>query len=88
MADRQGQLSVITQDFEEFVRFVGAPKTDQYREEIRFGSIEYEAQLASVWTPYTFYINGKESHSGTNSFQLVKTAEGWKIQYILDTRRR
>jgi hypothetical protein len=88
MTDRQGQLNVITQDFEEFVRFVGTPKTDRYREEIRFGAIQYEAQLASVWTPYTFYVNGKPSHSGANSFQLVKTPEGWKIQYIIDTRRR
>jgi hypothetical protein len=37
---------------------------------------------------YTFYLNGDESHTGTNSFQLVRTSEGWKIQYIIDTRRK
>ena len=55
---------------------------------IEFEAIHIEKSLASVWTPYKFYLNGKVSHTGTNSFQLVKTAEGWKIQYIIDTRRR
>lgn len=87
-ADKQGKFSVRTQDFQDFVRFVSTPSDNTYKEEIEFGAIQIEASLASVWTPYRFYLNGQLSHCGTNSFQLVKQEDGWKIQYIIDTRRR
>ena len=89
MKDKEGNMQVFTEDFTEFVKFVGTPPgKDKFKEEIKFEAIHAEASLASVWTPYTFYLNGKVSHCGTNSFQLVKTADGWKIQYIIDTRRK
>ena len=87
-ANKEGKMQVYTEDFDEFVRFVGTPSKDKYKEEIEFEAIHAEKSLASVWTPYKFYVNGKVSHCGTNSFQLVKTDAGWKIQYIIDTRRR
>jgi len=88
MADKEGKWRVFTEDFNEFVAFVGSPSDKKYEEKIEFGHIEAEQSLASVWTPYKFLVNGKVSHTGTNSFQLVKTADGWKIQYIIDTRRK
>lgn len=88
LADRDGKLQVMSEDFNDFVRFVGGPSQDKYREDIEFEAVMAEQSLASVWTPYKFYLNGKLHHCGTNSFQLVKTAEGWKIQYIIDTRRK
>ena len=57
-------------------------------ERITFSSILTDGNLASVWTPYEFYYQGKFSHCGVNSFQLVKTNSEWKIQYIIDTRRK
>lgn len=50
--------------------------------------IKVDGTMASAWTPYRFYVNGNFSHCGVNSFQLVKMAEGWKIVYIIDTRRK
>ncbi|MBC7776550.1 MAG: nuclear transport factor 2 family protein [Phycisphaerae bacterium] len=88
MADKEGKMQIYTEEFADFLATVGAPGTDQYEERIKFEAIHAEKSLASVWTPYSFYINGKRSHCGTNSFQLVKTTDGWKIQYIIDTRRK
>ena len=50
--------------------------------------IYVDGDLATVWTPYEFYVNDQFSHCGVNSFQVVKLPEGWKIVYIIDTRRR
>ena len=50
--------------------------------------IKVDGTMASAWTPYRFYVNGNFSHCGVNSFQLVKRADGWKIVYIIDTRRK
>jgi hypothetical protein len=80
--------SVKTDSFSEFVSLIGAPRKNEIEERITFGKVLVEESLASVWAPYTFYLNGDVSHSGTNSFQLVRTGEGWKIQYIIDTRRK
>ncbi len=88
MADRDGNLKVFTENFGDFVAFVGAPRKDKYVEKIEFGAVHTEQMLATAWTPYRFFLNGKLLHCGTNSFQLVKTADGWKIQYIIDTRRK
>ncbi len=57
-------------------------------EKITFDIVKVDADLASVWTPYQFYFNNKFSHCGVNSFQLVRINGEWKIQYIIDTRRK
>lgn len=88
MADKSGEMLIYTENFDEFVRFVGTPTPDKYKEQIKFGAVHVEKSLASVWAPYVFYLNGKVSHCGTDSFQLVKTKQGWKIHVILDTRRK
>lgn len=73
---------------QQFLDAVGAPHTDVWDERIRFDKIMIDGALASVWTPYQFYLNDRFSHCGVNSFQLMKFAEGWKIIYLVDTRRK
>jgi predicted metal-dependent phosphoesterase TrpH len=41
-----------------------------------------------VWTAYDFHVNSRFSHCGYDSFQLTRTAAGWKIIAIADTQRR
>ncbi|RYZ94279.1 MAG: hypothetical protein EOP47_28140, partial [Sphingobacteriaceae bacterium] len=55
---------------------------------ITWGDIKIDGELASVWTPYKFYLGDKFSHCGINFFQLMKMATGWKVIYIVDTRRK
>lgn len=69
-------------------RISSTPAETQLDERILDYQIKVDGTMASAWTPYRFYVNGDFSHCGVNSFQLVKTAEGWKIVYIIDTRRK
>jgi hypothetical protein len=41
--------------------------------------VRVHGPIASVWTAYDFWVDGKFSHCGVDVFDLVKTAEGWKI---------
>ncbi len=50
--------------------------------------IEVDLPLATVWTDYSFFLNGELSHCGTNAFQMVKLDDGWKIHQVTDTRRK
>ncbi|KPJ84153.1 MAG: hypothetical protein AMS19_01810 [Gemmatimonas sp. SG8_23] len=47
-----------------------------------------DGPMASVWAPYTFYLDGRISHCGINSIELLHDADGWKVTQISDTRRR
>ncbi|SEG32075.1 nuclear transport factor 2 family protein [Algoriphagus boritolerans] len=69
-------------------RIASTPVETQLDERILAYQIKIDGTMASAWTPYQFYTNGTFSHCGVNSFQLVKMAEGWKIVYIIDTRRK
>ena len=71
-----------------FIESISKSKKDSLDERISFESIKIDGPLASVWTPYKFYFAGKFSHCGVNSFQLVRINGNWKIQYLVDTRRR
>lgn len=43
--------------------------------------------LATVWTEYDFWLGERFSHCGVDAFQLARTADGWKIIQITDTRQ-
>lgn len=71
-----------------FASSVGRQKKGSLNEIIEFDDIKIDPPLAFVWTPYRFYYYGSFSHSGVNAFCLVKSLDGWRIQYIIDTRKR
>jgi hypothetical protein len=71
-----------------FASSVGRLKKGQLDERIEFGAVLVDANLASVWTPYRLYFDGKFLHCGANSFQLVRLKGDWKIVHLIDTRRK
>lgn len=72
----------------QFASSIAKQKAGVLDERITIGAIHIDGNLAVAWTPYQFYFNGQFSHCGVNSFQLVKLNGDWKIQYIIDTRRK
>jgi len=83
-----GIASARTENLNEFIKFIGSVAKDKLDERIVFTKILIDGPLAVVWTDYKFYLNNKFSHCGVNSFQLVKGAKGWRIVYLIDTRRK
>jgi hypothetical protein len=86
--NKKKQVYVKTDKFSDFEKFISQQKPGEADERIEFGTIRIDGPLAIVWTPYQFYYKGKFRHCGVNSFQLVKLEEGWKIQYLIDTRTK
>lgn len=85
---KDGKVIIKNEMMSDFISFVAKPHAEVYDERIEFGSINIDGDLAAVWTPYKFYLGEKFLHCGVNSFQLVKLNGQWKIQYIIDTRRK
>lgn len=86
--DKEGKIVVVNEDPVEFALSVSQLPKGAADERVRFETIKIDGALAIVWAPYNFYFNGKFSHCGMDSFQLVGFSDGWKIQYIIDTRRK
>jgi len=85
---QDGTFFVQNEKVSDFVASISTAKKDSLDERITFESVKVDGPLASVWTPYKFYYAGKFSHCGVNSFQLVRINGRWKIQFLIDTRRR
>lgn len=86
--NKDGQAMVKTEQLNGFLEFVGTKHNNVFDERIVFTKILIDGNLASVWTDYKFYVDDKFSHCGVNSFQLFKSDKGWKIIYLIDTRRK
>lgn len=82
-----GTAVLAVEKVDDFVKAVGTPHKGTWDERVTFDVIKIDGDLASVWAPYKFYLDDKFSHCGVDVFQLMKTATGWKIIYIVDTRR-
>ncbi len=85
---KDGKVSVRNEPIDDFIKQIASLPKGDADERITFDMVKVDADLASVWTPYQFYYKGNFSHCGVNSFQLVKINGEWKIQYIIDTRRK
>ena len=86
--NKEGKAVISTDSANDFAKAIGTPHTAVYDERITFNDIKIDGDLASVWAPYKFYLGDKFSHCGVDVFSLMKTASGWKIIYIVDTRRK
>ena len=86
LRDRGPALKIDT--LEAFIRAVGTPHEAVWDERLRSEEVRIDGPLASVWTEYSFYAGADFSHCGVNAFQLARTADGWRIIALTDTRRR
>src|SRR5689334_3799642 len=86
--NKEGKIVIENEKIDDFAKLIGGLKKGAADEQIVFESIKIDGQLAMVWAPYKFYFEGKFSHCGVDSFQLVFVDGQWKIQYLIDTRRR
>lgn len=78
---KTGMVEITTQKtIDNFVKSIGSlPASSQIEEKALNSEIRIDGQLATAWTKYEFYRNGKISHCGIDAFQFYKTLEGWKI---------
>jgi hypothetical protein len=65
-------------NYQQFLDFLG---TNQHRLEEKFLNVHIDTDgvIASVYFDYTFVIDDKEHHRGSEAWQLVKTGDGWTI---------
>ena len=86
--NKEGSMVVRNEPVADFIDFISKTSPGDADERITFETVKVDGPLAIAWTPYNFYYKGQFSHCGVNSLQLVRLIGEWKIQYIIDTRRK
>ena len=83
---RDGKPTQIT--FEAFADLVAKPGTTHIEERIHDPLVRIDHDLAVVWAPFEFLVDGKVDHCGTDLFNLVRTDGKWLIASVADTGRK
>ena len=86
--DKEGQPALRKDNPEKFIAAVGTPHDEIWDEPIWDSEVRIDGNLAQVWTKYAFYAGKRFSHCGVDAFHLTRTAAGWKIFHLTDTRQR
>lgn len=84
----KGQVLEREQGLASFLKSVATPHADVWYEETWNYTIQVDADFASVWCEYAFYLGNTLSHCGVDAFHLHKSESGWKIFHLADTRQR
>lgn len=71
--------------FEDFANRVGKPGATRIEERIHDPLVRIDNDLAVVWAPFDFYVDGKVDHCGTDLFNLVRVDGKWIIASVADT---
>lgn len=85
---KEGRVVVRNQPLASFVESVAKLPKGAADERIQFETVKVDGPMAIAWTPYQFYYNGHFSHCGVNMFQLVRLEGQWRINFLIDTRRK
>ena len=88
VVSKDGSVSVKEDPIAGFITSVGRAKPGSLDERLGSYTVQIDSDLATAFTPYQFYYNGQQRHCGANAFTLVRMDGTWKIQNIIDTRRK
>lgn len=83
---RDGKPTQMT--FEAFADRVGKPGKAQIQERIHDPMVRIDNDLAVVWAPFDFLVDGKVDHCGTDLFNLVRVDGRWMIANVADTGKK
>lgn len=80
---RDGKPAQMT--IEVFADHLSKPSKTHIEERIHDPLIRIDHDLAMVWAPFEFLVDGKPDHCGTDLFNIVHTDGKWLIAGIADT---
>lgn len=83
---RDGPARLAVQGVDGWIAAIGE-SGGQWNEQIYDVVVHVDRDMASIWAPYTFYLDGGLRHCGINSIELLRGADGWRVTQLSDTRQ-
>lgn len=81
-----GTRSIRHMNWSEFTGGI-KPGPERFEERITNPAVEIDGDIAMVWAPYSFLIDGKVHHCGVNHFDLLRENGQWKVLNISWSQR-
>ena len=88
VTNKELKTIVETDSVETFARIIQSLPKGDGDERVVLDAIHIDGAMAAVWAPYEFYFKSQFSHCGVDHFVMIRQAGNWKIQYLIDTRKR
>ena len=88
VTNKELKTIVETDSVETFARIIQSLPKGDGDERVVFDAIHIDGAMAAVWAPYEFYFKSQFSHCGVDHFVMIRQAGNWKIQYLIDTRKK
>lgn len=82
--DGKGASKTRVLSADDFAKLI-VEKKGEFIERMPRPNVRIFGDLATVSGRYTFHVGEQFSHCGTNTFNLARTAEGWKIANAAST---
>jgi hypothetical protein len=83
---QDGVLSQLTVEF--WANRVATSGTSHIEERIHDPEVDIDHDLAVVWAPFNFFIDGKLDHCGRDLFNLNQKNGNWQIVALTATTRK
>lgn len=66
---------------ESWAEFAGGikPGPEHYQEKLIDPAVEIDGDIAMVWSPFVFTVDGKPHHCGVDHFDLIREKGAWKV---------
>jgi hypothetical protein len=82
-----GTRAITTTDWPAFAQRIAAPGPRLAESLTGTPAVEIDGDIAMVWSGYTFTVDGKTSHCGTDHIDLIRENDRWKILNLTWTKR-
>ncbi|WBH17270.1 nuclear transport factor 2 family protein [Sphingomonas radiodurans] len=82
-----GTRAITTNDWPSFAQRLATPGPRLNERLTGTPAVEIDGDIAMVWSGYTFTIDGKLSHCGTDHVGLIRENNRWKILNLTWTKR-
>jgi len=86
--EREGQPMVNESAVEGFIEAVVTAEGPMWDERIYNPQVLTDGNLAQVWVEYDLYVGEEFSHCGVDAMHMARTASGWQIIQLTDTRHQ
>jgi len=60
---------------------------DRFEETLYHPEVQIDHDIAVIWAPYLFTVNGKMDHCGTNVFTMYRRDGRWLVSNVADNER-
>ncbi len=81
-----GTRAIRRQGWAEFAAAV-RPGPERYAERLLDPAVEVDGDMAMVWSPYVFTVDGRVDHCGADHFDLVREGGRWRILNLTWSQR-